>query len=336
MKKVICLLIMAVLTVSLFGAGQREEAETEEMPRVLWRLSHTQSPEHFMHDSAVLLSEYVAEQTNGNFVIEVHHSGTLGWEREVLESMQLGTMAMTWSAVGPFADFVPSYNLFTLPGIFSGLDQMKAVYEDEEVLNRLREDAAERNLMELGTGQYVFRDTFLNSHPVLTPEDLRGKRIRVMGVPILVDTYSALGANVTTTAWAELYSALQLGVVDGIDHVPTSVRAMKFYEILRYGSRIPIFASPMLLVASKPLYDRLPDHYQDILREGVRRAIEHTNEQSLIQTETAIEYLESQGMEYYTPDPEPFLELVRPVREKYMAELEPWAQDVVRMIEEMD
>lgn len=324
------------MTLGVFASGQEEQAASGELPEVTWKFSHTQAPDNFIHASALVLADYVAEQTDGKFTIEIYHSGTLGWEREVLESMQLGTMAMTWAAVGPFAEFVPGYNLYSLPGLFSSTEQLKAVYENEEIQSRLREAASEKGLLELGTGQYVFRDTFLNTNPVEQPSDLRGKKIRVMGVPILVDTYKALGANVTTTAWAELYSALQLGVVDGIDHVPAAVRSMKFYEILSHASRIPIFASPMLIVASKPLYDKLPQEYQEILKEGVRRAVEHTNKASIEQTELAVEFLAEQGLEYITPDPAPFLELVKPVREKYMAELEPWAQEVVRMIETMN
>lgn len=336
MKKNVLVLIMLLSVSFLFAAGQEETAATGELPEVTWKLSHTQAPDNFINGTAEVLADYVAEQTDGKFTIEVYHSGTLGWEREVLESMQLGTMAMTIASASPYSEFVPGYNLYSLPGLFSSVDQLKTVYETEAIQSRFRASGAEVGLMEMGTGQYVFRDTFLNTNAVETPADLKGKKIRVMGVPILVDTYKALGANVTTTAWAELYSALQLGVVDGIDHVPAAVKSMKFYEILKYASRIPIFASPMLIVASKPLYDKLPAEYQAILQEGVDKAVEYLNTESVRQTEIAIDFLQEQGLEYSTPDPKPFLDLVKPVRDKYKADLEPWAQEVVEMIESMN
>ena len=336
MKKTLAICLMMFLAVGLFAAAQNEVEAGGELPEVVWKFSHTQAPDNFIHTSAMVLADYVSEQTDGKFTIEVYHSGTLGWEREVLESMQLGTLAMTWASASPFAQFVPAYNLYSLPGLFVSEEQLKEVYESKEILEKMRQAAAERDLLELGTAQYVFRDTYLNSNPINTPDDLYGKKVRVMGVPILVDTYKALGANVTTTAWAELYSALQLGVVDGIDHVPAAVKSMKFDEILKYGAKIPIFASPMLIVASKPLYDKLPLEYQEILKAGVQKAVDFTNVASKEQTQIAMDYLAEKGMKYTTPDPVPFLELVKPVRDQYKAELEPWAQDIVKMIEAMN
>ena len=340
MKKTFFLVLMVtlLLPVAMFSAGQSETSQSgseTELPKVTWKFSHTQAPGNFIDVSAEYLADYVAEKTDGKFQIEVYPSGTLGWEREVLESMQLGTMAMTFASASPFASFVPAYNFYSLPGLFKSTDHLSAVFNDESIQAKLLEVSAEKGLLPFGTTQSQFRDTFLNSNPVRTPEDLKNKKIRVMGVPILVDTYKALGANVTTTAWAELYSALQLGVVDGIDHIPAAVQSMKFYEILNYASRIPLFASPMLIVVSKPLYDKLPAEYQGILTEGIKETVEVTNRLANEATQSSMDFLAEQGMEYGTPDPTPFLATVKPVREKYTAELDPWVQDVVRQIEAM-
>jgi tripartite ATP-independent transporter DctP family solute receptor len=332
MKKLLSICLILILGFGLvFAQGN---SETIENPKVVWKLSHTQSPDHYMHGAAVEMAKYVSEKTGGQFEIELFHSGTLGWEQEVLEGMQMGSVAMTFAAVSPFAVFVPEYNLFSLPGVFNSRQQIMDAMNDKEILGKLRSAAEQRNLLEVGMFQYFARELY-TKEPVNSLEDIKNMKIRVMSSPVLIDTFKALGANVTTTAWAEMYSALQLGVVDGLDHVATSIKTMKFNEHVKYGMEINLFRTPMLLVVSKPMYDKLPKHYQQVLDEGAALATGLCNEMADSMNEADRQYLIDNGLKYTNPDLKPFFDAIKPVKEKYISQLPKEVQDIARKLEQM-
>jgi TRAP-type C4-dicarboxylate transport system substrate-binding protein len=83
------------------SCGKKEDsgAASSENPKLHWNLSHTTPPDHPYNVGSCKLAEIVKERTNGRFTISVHHSGILGWEREVCEAMQMGTIEMSLPAI---------------------------------------------------------------------------------------------------------------------------------------------------------------------------------------------------------------------------------------------
>lgn len=320
-------------------SSKGDESAAKDMsdsPEVVWKISHTQAPDHFMNTALENLSAYVSENTGGKFKIEVYHSGTLGSEQEVIEGMQMGTIAGNLASVALLANFVPSYNVFSLPGIFKDEEAIKKIMSDEELMAQFKEKALEQNIMEIGYFEDYFRMVF-SKKPIKDVADFEGQKIRVMSSPVLVDTFQALGCNATTTAWSELYSGLQLGVVDGLDHVSTSVKSMNFFDHVKYMSDVKIFATPMFLVISKPLYDKLPEDYKKVLDEGMKLALEELNSVANDTNAADIKYLEDEGgVELIECDVDAIHKAIAPVRDKYIQELEPWAQDVAKKIMETE
>lgn len=375
LTKVVCVVLAAILSVSLAGgckkadsgagqAGQKSSAGQEaadsaqaggqagektgkqddtqsgdesglkDLPEVKWKISHTQSPDNFMNTALEDMAKQVSDKTGGKFKIEIYHSGTLGSEQEVIEGMQMGTIAGNMASVSLLANFVPSFDVFNLPGVFASKDALKSALGDEEIMKPIMDQARDNNIIVEGSYQEYFRMLFSKT-PIKEVTDFKGQKIRVMGSPVLVDTFQALGCNSTTTAWSELYSGLQLGVVDGLDHVPTSVRTMNFFDHVKYMAEPDIFASPMFLIISKPLYEKLPDEYKQILDEAMTSCMEDLNAVANQINEEDIEYLKSQGMEMVDIDVDGVHEAIAPVRDKYLGQMEPWVQDIAKKIMEL-
>ncbi len=340
-RSLVSFALIAVSVASVFaGCGTKGASDNKPDSKgaagpVTWKLSHTQAPSHYSNEAAVKMADYVAEKTNGQFKIEVFHSGTLGAEQEVLEGLQMGTVGMTISAVAPFSVFVPEYNIFTIPGLFKSEKQIEEALKDENIIGKLREAAGKKNLMEVGMYQYFFRELYTKNKPVNSAKDIENQKIRIMGAPVLVDTFKALGANTTTTAWAELYTAIQLGAVEGLDHVATSIKTMKFNEHLKYAADVKLFPTPMLLVVSKPLFDKLPDEYKEVLMEGVKVAVDYSNEVSTKMNNDDIQWLKDNGIQYTSPDHDEIYKVIEPVKQKYIKQLEPWVQEIAADIEDM-
>ncbi len=352
-KKMVCMMMAAALSASLLSGCQSSSKETaaskegsapaqsagtqaaEDLPEVTWRISHTQAPENFMNIAAENMAKEVAEKTGGKFKIEIYHSGTLGSEQEVIEGMQMGTIAGNLASVSLLANFVPSFDVINLPGLFASENALKTAMNDDEIMEPLREQALNNNIIAVGYYQDYFRMLF-TKEPIKTVADFKGQKIRVMGSPVLVDTFQSLGCNSTTTAWSELYSGLQLGVVDGLDHVPTSVRTMNFYDHVKYMAEPKIFASPMYLIISKPLYDKLPEEYKTVLDESMANCLTELNTVANRINEEDIEFLKTQGVEMVDIDLAAVHETIAPVRDKYLSEMEPWVQDIAKKIMEFE
>lgn len=307
---------------------------SEDLPEITWKISHTQSPDNFMNIAAENMAKAVAEKTDGKFKIEIYHSGTLGSEQEVIEGMQMGTIAGNLASVTLLANFVPSFDVINLPGVFSSESALKEAMNSDEIMEPLKKQALDNNIIAVGYYQDYFRMLF-TKEPIRTVSDFQGQKIRVMGSPVLVDTFQALGCNSTTTAWSELYSGLQLGVVDGLDHVPTSVRTMNFYDHVKYMAEPKIFASPMYLVISKPLYEKLSDAYKSVLDECMADCLTELNTVANQINEDDIKYLKTQGVEMIDIDVDAIHETIAPVREKYLKQMEPWVQDIAKKIMEL-
>jgi tripartite ATP-independent transporter DctP family solute receptor len=334
MKKVVILTVLAIFAWSLGGCAKKTgSAGGSELPQVNWKISHSQAPAHIMHVSAEKMAAAVNEKTGGKFVIDVYHSGTLGTEQEVIENMQMGTIAGNFAAASLLANFVACYNLFALPAMFTDVEQYKKIMSDKEIVGRMEEACLEAGIINYGYYQDLFRGLY-SRKPLAKISDLTSQKIRVMGSPILVATYQALGCNPTTTAWGELFSALQLGVVDGLDHVAGSVKSMSFYENLNYVAMPNLFTSPMFFIVSKKMYDELPKEYQVIFDEAVKTVLySELSAGANLAEDEAFQFLITEGgMEYVDCDVPAIHRAVAPVRNKYLSEMEPWVQEIGKAI----
>lgn len=303
------------------------------LPAVNWKMSHTQAPDHHMNIAYQNMAKYVKEKSGGKFIIDIYHSGTLGAEQEVIENMQLGTIAGNLAAASLLANFVACYDLFALPAVFADEEKMNEVMNDPEITKKMNEACLEADIINYGYFQNFFRMLFTKKE-VKNLGDFTGLKIRVMGSAPFIATFQALGCNPATTAWGELYSALQLGVVDGLDHVAGSVKATAFYENLSFIAQPKLFTSPMFVIVSKPMYDKLPKPYQELLDEAMntimlpelRRDADKSNDD-------ALQFLLTDGkMTMVDCDVKAIHEKVAPVRDEFLSKMEPWVQELAKTI----
>lgn len=303
-------------------------SSASDLPKVTWKLSHTLDPQSIYHKSAEAFKAEVEEKSQGNFTVNIFPSGQLGWEREVLEAMQLGTVEATIPSLGPFANFVPSYNVFNLPFTFQGADHMLAAY-DLESMGQLQDAAETKGFVVATHFLPTFRYPLNSKRPIKTPADLEGVKMRTMGVPAHIDAYTALGANVQSMPFSEVYGALQLGAVDGVENYYNNLYTMKFQEQTKYISDIPVLNNAAAFVFSKTAFDALPAEYQTIVLDAAKVAGDLGNEIAQDEETKALQALEDFGIEVTrVTDLSEFIALTEPVSQKYLAEMEPWVAEL--------
>ena len=329
---VMCLVVLSLCTLGLFAQGTKESVSESSLPKVTWKISHTVNPGSVMDKTGEKFKEYVEAASDGNFKVEVFHSGVLGWEREVLEAHQMGTIVASLPNVSVLAEFVPAYDVFNLPFLFQSPEHMIKTYS-HPVMEKLAEASEEAGFVIGAQFDATFRYPVYNRRPIKTVADFKGLKFRTMGVPAHIEAYSALGANVVSMAFSEVYSAMQLGTVDGCENNYDPIYSMRFDEVADYISNLPIVASSHAIIFSKKAFDKLPEAYQKIAMDGAKVAADYGNEIGIAAEEAALQAMIDKGViPVMVDDFTPFMAVTEPVSQKYLKGMEPWVQELREVI----
>ena len=295
-------------------------------------LAHVSTISHPNQAGLLLMSELVKEKTNDEIEIKVFGGGVLGGERDVNESVQLGTIDMTFTTTGVLENFVPEMRILSLPFLFESVEHFKK-FERSEVALELLSKMEKYGYKGLGFGVPVFREPLTKKGPINLPEDFKGLKIRLMEVPIHMDTYAAMGASPTAIAYQEVYSSLQLGVIDGCENALASLGDMKFYEVTNYLSRLPVFSNAGALIMNLNTYNKLTSDQQKALLESARKGLDLIDEGYLAKGEEALKIMEKAGIKINTPPSiESFVKATKSVYDKELPNLPDGSIEIIEKI----
>ncbi len=286
-------------------------SETQEKAGVrALKIAHSLPTSHPVHQGLVELKNRAEELSGGKLKITIFPNEQLGTEVQCLEKVQAGTLDITKVSAAPIGNFVPAYQVFSLPYLFRDEDHYWQVLNSPvgaEMLDILstRGDGSPSGLEGLGYFDSGSR-SFYTMRPVNSPADLRGKKIRVMNDQVAMDMVQAMGGSPTPIAFGELYTALKQGTVDGAENNPPSFVASRHYEIckhytLDHHSRIP----DVILISSK-VWETLSSEERGWIQEATTHASEFQRELWKVETEKSMDQLREEGVNIIEPDLEPF------------------------------
>lgn len=328
MKKIVWLTVLvSLLLMTMSGMIMAQDI-------VVLRLGHVTAPTHPYQTASEKLAELVAEKTDGSLEIRAYPAGQLGGERDLLEGLQMGTIDIAISSLGVAASFIPEVNLFNLPFIFNDADHYNEVVHGPHG-QAILEQAKNRNMVGLGFFAPVFRVPMNNERPIESPDDFRGLRIRLMEVPLHMDTYRALGSSTVPLPFGELYTALQLGTVDGNENAIATLYTERFYEVQDYLTILPVFSNGAVFLMSKVVWDGLSPEHQEAIMESMPGAIEQGDKDYLALDEKGLQVMEEAGLGINQPeDLDPFRAAVESVYDRYLGRLPEWVQEAFEDIVE--
>jgi tripartite ATP-independent transporter DctP family solute receptor len=181
------------------------------------------------------MADLVYEKSGGKMRIDIYASSQLGSERENVEMLQIGSLAITKVSAAIMESFAPNYRVLNLPYIFKSKEHTYRVL-DSEIGRDILLDGQDFWLRGLTFYDSGSRSFYTKDKPIMHPDDLRGLKIRVMPSPSAVNMMRAMGGSPTPISWGELYTALQGGVVDGAENNPPSFYLSHHFEVCRYYS----------------------------------------------------------------------------------------------------
>lgn len=263
--------------------------------------------------------ELVEEQTDGDVQIELYPNGQLyASEREAIEAAQSGNIEMTVAASAPVAGFDENFLALDLPFIFSDHD---TAYEalDGELGQTLLDGLTEIGLVGLAYGETGMRSITNNKHPIESPDDLQGLKIRTMENEVHIETFKEYGANASPFAFGELYSALQQNTYDGMENPINLIDQMKFYEVQDYLTISNHAYTATVAFMNQDFFESMPKEYQEIIKDAASESMDYQREVAQQQDEKGIEVIEEHmEINELTPEQkEVFIEAAEPIFDKY-------------------
>lgn len=301
--------LLACLCLGLWGCSKQQ-------PVTVLKLAHSLDPGHAVHRAMEHMGHRLHELSNGTMRIDIYPSGQLGAERELIELLQIGSLAMTKVSASPMEGFVPEFKVFSMPYVFRDHGHFWRVLESELGQGLLQAGETVR-LKGLGFYDAGSRSFYTTHKPIHHPDDLSGQKIRVQKSQTSVAMVNTLGGSATPIAWGELYTALQQGVVDGAENNPPSFYLSKHYEVSRYFSLDEHTYVPDMLLISLPIWRRLTPQQQAWLQQAANDSVNYQRVLWQQVTTEALEALSAAGVTITHPPKGPFREAVTPMHQTY-------------------
>ncbi len=281
--------------------------------QIVTKYSGIQPAEHPSSYAERYFGEEVGILTNGTLKVEVYNNTQLGDAVANVQSVRNGTIGCTTVSASNLNQVVPAMDMYSLPFLFKNETHFWWFLGQPQAAE-LAKPLEAKGIKLLGYLDSGARN-FFTQRPVRTPEDLKGQKIRTMASPVMVNTMKAFGATGVPVAWAELYTALQTGVVDGAENNHPSVVAKKFYEVSKFYTLDEHMRIPDTLVCSMKLWNQLNDDQKKGLAEAAARTQAYMRGAWKISENNDLAALKAKFTEIISVDKAPFVKAVASVVE---------------------
>ncbi|MBR9908825.1 MAG: TRAP transporter substrate-binding protein [Gammaproteobacteria bacterium] len=306
-KFITILYLLSVLVTAVHLSGCQETQKVRTL-----KIGHTLDTSHPVHQAMMFMNDRLEVISGGQMRLDIYPSGQLGSERELIELLQIGALAMTKVSASPLEGFIPEMKVFSLPYIFADSDHYWRVLTSEvgKQLLRSGEKYRVRGLAYYDAGSRSFYST---RNPVKEPSDLAGMKIRVMNSQTAVAMVKAMGGSPTPVSFGELYTALQQGVVDGAENNPPSFYLSKHYEVARFYTIDEHTSIPDVVLISTHIWNSLSPQEQSWLQLAADESVVRQRQLWKVATEEALQAVKAAGVEIITVDKDQFKDRVTSV-----------------------
>ncbi len=307
MKKLIVLSFCFLLPVLIMSSGCGKKGAGK--PEVSLKLAHSLDVTHPVHKAMVYMADKAKDKSDGRMEIQIFPGEQLGTEKENIESLQLGYLAMTKTSTAVMEGFVPRMKIFGIPYLFRNSEHYWKVLNGPigKELLLAGQDQGLRGLCYYDAGAR----SFYAKKEISTPADLKGMKVRVMNSAMSMKMIEAMGGSPTPMPWGELYTGLEQGVVDAAENNPPSYSTSRHYEVCKFYSLDEHARLPDILMISAQVWNNLKPEFQQILQEAVDESVVYQRKIWAEAEEADLKKVQSGGVKVTYPDKAPFQESVK-------------------------
>jgi TRAP-type transport system periplasmic protein len=255
----------------------------------------------------------------------------LGQEIDVINSVKLGVIDLMVSGSSISANLVPLVGTFDLGYLFTSFPQQTKAFDSGAA--KPIEDALLKgaNIRIIAWAYNFGSRSVLAKKPVKTPEDLAGLKIRTLPNPVITECLRLMGAAATPLAFGEIYTALQAGVLDGLEHDPPTILASKFYETSKHYALTQHIFSPLAIYFSDMTFNRMDPKLREGFLDAAKKAAADSRAHGRTVEREALATLGEKGVTVIECDREAFRKRVAPQTENFI-KARPESKPVIDMI----
>lgn len=310
---------LVLITVLILSACGRPNTDEQTGQKTI-RLAHLVNPTQSTHIMSEEFKKQIEEESDGRLKVELYPSGSLfPSDREAIEAVQLGNVEMTIPALASVSGFDQDFMILDLPYLFEDTEEAYSVL-DGPFGQGLLDGLEDVNIKGLVYGENGFRHITNNLHPVYTPDDIEGQKMRTLESPVHADVFNAFGANASPFAFGEMYSTLQQGTYDAMESPIALMYTSNLYEVQQYMSLTSHVYMPVALLMNNDFYESLEPDLQEIV---VDAAEDYREDQRILSQEQNEEYMDEmveaglQVNDLTDEEKQAFSEKSEPVYDKY-------------------
>lgn len=270
-------------------------------------LAHNLPQTHPVHLGILEFQQALENNSGGTLKVRIFPDGQLGSEREVLELLQIGSVAATKVSAATLSNFVPEYNILGIPYLF----------RDKQHLFDVLEGPIGKSILEKGSQFWLrglcyydagSRSFYTSGKAIRTPDDLKGLKIRVMNNQMAINMVNSLGAAATPLSYSELYTAMQQGVVDGAENNLPSFVSSNHYEISKYYTLDQHSYVPDVLLIGTKYWEKLSEEEKSWVQAAANLSAQAEKKYWNESVENSMKIAKEAGVEIIIPDKSLFTE----------------------------
>ncbi len=303
--------ILILLFLSLFSCKE------ESGSKILY-LAHGLPQTHPVHKGILEFKKSLEIKSNGTLKVKIFPDAQLGSEREVLELLQIGSVAATKVSAATLSNFVPEYHILGIPYLFRDKEHRFGVLEGP-IGKSILEKGSKFWLRGLCYYDAGSRSFYTSKKAIRTPDDLKGLKIRVMNNQMAINMVNSMGGSATPLSYGELYTALQQGVVDGAENNEPSFVSSNHYEISKYYTLDEHSAVPDVLLIGTKYWEKLSEDEKKWVQEAADESSQAQKKFWSESVEESMKTAKEAGVEIIIPEKSLFAEKSKSVLEEFVA-----------------
>jgi tripartite ATP-independent transporter DctP family solute receptor len=291
------------------------------------KLGHVGEPGSLIGAAADEFAKRANAKLGGKYKIVTYGSSQLGGDKELLQKLKLGTVdfAEPSTVMSSESDI---FGVFEMPYLVKDREHMKRI-EKELFWSKMEPSVEKKGLKLLAIWENGFRHITNNKHPINTPADLKGIKLRVPEGKWRVKMFQAYGANPSPMKYSEVFTALQTGVMDGQENPFAQIYSAKFYEVQKYLSLTGHVYSPAYLAVGLKKWNSFPADARKTLESTAREVQAWVYEKAAKDDEVLLEKMKASGsIQVNQANKDAFIAASKPVYDEFAKEV-PGAKEII-------
>lgn len=250
------------------GTSQTSDSNTSQEKQYVLKLSNDATEANAKVKAVQKWAELANEKSNGRLKIEVYHSAQLYNDPDAIQAISIGNVDIALPPANLLTSVNPNWGVFELPSLFGiNYDQYRQLVTGELGQKLASETEKKLNVKVLGyyhMGNWMWAS---NKKMIESPADFKGQKIRIIGGQLQESFMKEFNAGPTQIAWPEVYTALQQGVIDGLETTMSGANQIKGWEVMKYVAYSKHKQLPYTMMINRASWEKLPADLQQILQD---------------------------------------------------------------------